>query len=243
MKSTNSVSKYTRSFVLVAAALCSATAIAYLGLSAIVQPHAAKQEGVRVLTGARATSVPVEQTLADGEELVVPAPAVESTPVAAPVATEYTVRLRASLTEEAGAEIAFSMTPGNCAPQPAGRNFIAQSSSQSLAAALDRTICIRALRTSDSPAPHQIQPSGRWASVAVDELPELTELVRQLAYVDETGHPMVLSVAAAGYCESAEGGCNASVNVETISARDNPTTRLRLPGVGVVPLYFSVGAR
>ncbi len=241
MESTNRLYKYTRSFVLISAAMATTTLIAYLGLSAIVTrprpSERAEQPRQPLEGGTTALSLPIEQTLSDGEELVqVPAVKVPQAPL------EYVVRVRASVTEEAGADIKLTVVPGACLQQPAGRNYVSQSSAASLATVLDRTLCLRSLRTA-AIEPHVVQPVGRWGSVATDELPELTELVRQVAYVDESGHPVLLSVSVTGYCESAEGGCNSAVNVETISVRDNPTTRLRLPGVGLAPLYFSAGAR
>lgn len=80
---------------------------------------------------------------------------------------------------------------------------------------------------------------GRWTSPSRNELPEVSDSVRQWSYTTPAGMSRVITTVAVGYCESDEGGCVGGTHLEDGDAASVPYVRITLPGAGVGPIFLN----
>lgn len=197
---------------------------------------------------ARERRVPLDRSLATGEELVSSAPAVGLPPPAGeapPVensAVNLVVSLVGSLSGENGASVAITATPSAC---PEATPTVAEGFRQSashvdepeLASALSRTFCV--LVRADSLYSVK-RLTGEWRAAGLEEQPQLEGAAKQLEFVSPAGITQVLSMTVVGYCSTAEGGCNSTLEVSATAPAQQLTTKLNFQGSGELPLTLSV---
>ena len=243
MKRLNTKLTAVRATGLVVVACLLEAVVLYGVLSLILPQRTTLPEAMRTVP---VPGVSVADSLDTGEALV-PADALvaQSSPEQSRVTPlELVVTVKASVTDESGAQVTLSAVAKPCGQakaQIAGSQQLSiQNNKTSLNLGMSKTVCIQAIPSAEGQPFLLADNKERWTAREAYELPELDTMTQSLDYVDISGRARRLTLSAIGYCESAGEGCSATISLSERGSSESPTSQI-YSTAGVVPLWLSDG--